>query len=96
VSFRVRCVAATAGTLPGTCAVRLSLANPLGGKALAKRSIALKSGTFQTVRLRLGARALRRLREHSIVTRLSAAVANPGGAPRKASRAVRIVRTARR
>ena len=90
-SFRLRCVQATPGTLPSTCRVTVWLAGTAGGKAMSKRTFSLKPGVFTTVRLTIKAGDRRKLRRHSILTRLRAEVANPGG-PRRASKAVRILR----
>ena len=90
VGYRVRCVRATPGALPSRCRGTLALAGYLGGKAMGKKSFSIRPGVFKTVRFTLRKRDLRRLKAHSIKTRLKAIVRNPGGAARRGSRAVRI------
>jgi hypothetical protein len=92
VSYRLRCVRATAGNLPRTCRGTLALSGYLGGKAMAKKSFSIKPGAFKTVRFTLKKRDLKRLRRHSIKTRLKAVVRNPGGPARSRSKAVRILK----
>jgi extracellular elastinolytic metalloproteinase len=95
VSFRVRCVRATPGVAPKTCRLRLSIAGVVSGKPIAKRTFSLRPGAFRTVRLSISARNRRRLRRHSVKTRLRAQVANVGGRTRRTSRPLRILRTRR-
>ena len=86
VRYKVRCVRATAGTLPATCRMTLTL-----GK-LGKKTFSAKPGKYKTVTFKLKARDLKRLnKKRSIRTRLTGSVRNPGAATRKAHRTVRIL-----
>jgi hypothetical protein len=91
VRYKVRCVRATAGTLPATCRMTLTLGS------LGKKTFTAKTGKYKTVTFKLKARDLRRLnKKRSIRTKLKASVRNPGAATRRATRTVRILRAKKR
>jgi extracellular elastinolytic metalloproteinase len=91
VRYKVRCVRATAGTLPARCRMTLTLGS------LGKKTVTLKPRKYTTVTFKLKARDLKRLnRKRSIRTKLKASVRNPGATTRRASRTVRILRAAKK
>jgi extracellular elastinolytic metalloproteinase len=91
LNVKLRCVQATAGTVPTTCRGRITLpGGKKGRKAFSTRTFAIAAQKTATVRLKLTRKAIRILRKGRVETKLRATVVNPGAGSRKASWPVRV------
>lgn len=88
-AVRVRCPAGT----DGTCSGQLTLATASGGRRIGRSSFALAAGRRTTVRVRLSAAALRRLRRDGrLVVRASAVAHDAAGSAKTTSERLRLRR----
>jgi hypothetical protein len=92
-TVKLKCVRATAGTLPARCRGSLTIAGgKKGRKALVTRRFSIRSNRTVKVKLKVTKRAARLLRKQAVETNLRARVLNPGSRTRTASYPVRVLK----